>query len=213
MKALVRFWSKVSKGAPNACWLWTGTKNNHGYGMFQLQDEEGRNGKRLAHRVSYAVHYGPIPDGAIVMHACDNPACVNPGHLRLGTMKLNTQDMMTKGRHRYETLRGDDHPMRKNPSLGKRGGEILAQRSPDKVAKGEAIGTSKLTEDDVREIYRLRLSGVAQRAIARQFGVDKSTIQDICHGERWGHLLGTQGCPTLDHLLSLPKVTPKTKLQ
>ncbi len=53
----------------------------------------------MAHRASYQVYKGDIPDGLVIMHSCDNPSCVNPDHLTAGTQKQNIHDMMKKGRH------------------------------------------------------------------------------------------------------------------
>lgn len=78
----------------SGCWLWsygTGT----GYGWFTY-----RNASSSAHRASWALYKGPIPDGAWVLHECDTPLCVNPNHLRLGSALDNSRDMIAKGRHR-----------------------------------------------------------------------------------------------------------------
>lgn len=87
-----RFWKKVKKG--NSCWEWTGTKDDNGYGRM------ARHGNKQVrtHRVSWELHHGTIPPGAIVMHACDNPSCVNPAHLRLGSVADNSLDCVMKCR-------------------------------------------------------------------------------------------------------------------
>jgi DNA-binding XRE family transcriptional regulator len=68
-----------------------------------------RNGKRqmlMAHRVSWQLHHGDIPEGLYVCHSCDNPPCVNPRHLYLADVRVNTADATTRGRMR----RGESHP-------------------------------------------------------------------------------------------------------
>ena len=86
----MRFFDMVSKD----CWVWKGsTKPRNGYGHFVSQGKDWN-----AHRFSWTLHNGPIPDGMHVLHTCDVPACVNPAHLRLGTHKENMDDMTKKGR-------------------------------------------------------------------------------------------------------------------
>ena len=94
-----RFWPKVDKSNPDGCWLWTGATNRQGYG--HLGPTTDAPFTVLAHRLSYIMHQGPIPDGMFGCHRCDNKLCVRPDHIFLGTPKDNTQDMVRKGRQRF----------------------------------------------------------------------------------------------------------------
>lgn len=95
LNAETRFWNKVIK--TEGCWNWIGCKiGKMGYGQFRFV----KNGKiqNRAHRVSWIIHNGEIPDGLLVLHKCDNPLCVRPDHLFLGTDLDNATDRMKKGR-------------------------------------------------------------------------------------------------------------------
>lgn len=89
-----RFWAKVQK--TDSCWLWTAAKNPKGYGVFCV--DKKTNDNEQAHRVSYRLHYGEIPDNLRVLHHCDNPTCVRPDHLFLGTDGDNMRDKVAKDR-------------------------------------------------------------------------------------------------------------------
>ena len=79
-----RFWSKVSIGAPDECWEWQPKLMVIGYGCISV------NGKQtLAHRLSYELSVGPIPEGLQIDHLCRNRACQNPNHLEAVTQKVN----------------------------------------------------------------------------------------------------------------------------
>jgi len=77
----------------SGCWLWTASLNNEGYGKIRVKDKI-----KSAHRVSYELHIGKIPNGLCVLHDCDIPACVNPDHFFLGTVPDNNEDKVKKGR-------------------------------------------------------------------------------------------------------------------
>ena len=131
------------------CWEWRASKVTSGYGQIKGQAPFG---KRLkAHRVSYEIHKGPIPDGMFVMHTCDNPGCVNPDHLRAGTHSDNMRDMASKKRSRGG---GRYHPV-----------------DQDKIAGDYARGitVAKIIEENdttLDTIYRL----VEERGLDRRRG-------------------------------------------
>jgi len=116
----------------------------------------GMDGKTpLAHRVSWELHNGPVSDGLWVLHRCDNPSCVNPDHLWLGTHADNMADMAAKRRGRQ------GHP------------------------SGTKAYHAKLTAEQVKAIRALRAANINQRAVARQFGVCRGTVQDITQGRTY----------------------------
>ena len=105
MNIFMRF-KKYIAYKDDGCWLWTGYRNEDGYGRFRV-------GKKLwnAHRLSYSLFIGKIPDEIQVLHHCDNPPCVNPDHLFLGTQIDNINDMVRKNRQR--SVKGEKHHLAK----------------------------------------------------------------------------------------------------
>ena len=171
-----RFWAKVD--TDGECWEWTARRYPTGYGSFYHSPE---NPVAYAHRVSWELHFGPIPAEMWVCHLCDNPPCVRPDHLFLGSRQDNIADMWGKARGSRKgpgagVLRGANHPYRRDPSLIRRG-----EQRPH-----------KLTADEVETIRRLYAGGgFTHKALAAEFGVHKSTISKLTLGNSWQHLLNS----------------------
>lgn len=103
-----RFWSKVCKEDTNECWMWIGCVNGSGYGSFKTSYKSN-----MAHRFSWELVNGKIPNGLEILHKCDNRLCVNPNHMDIGTSKDNMRDMINKGRSGV----GDKNSMSKYTEL------------------------------------------------------------------------------------------------
>ena len=154
-----RFMEKVRK--TGTCWLWESTLTRGGYGRFYVGSEGKRFGR--AHRVSWEIHRGPIPEGLCVLHKCDIPPCVRPEHLFLGDKKENMQDAARKGR-------------------------LNAQKHPERCARGESHGSAKLSNRDVLEIRGLPDSDYDRRTLAKKFRVSTISISRARNSSSWKHL-------------------------
>lgn len=93
---VARFRVSYEVNPDTGCWEWTGWIHPKGYGVLPMG---GKSKKVRAHRFSWEVHFGPIPDGMDVLHRCDNRKCCYPDHLFLGDDAANAQDCVAKGRH------------------------------------------------------------------------------------------------------------------
>lgn len=147
-----RFWSSVDKRGPDNCWLWIGPRSGQGrYGAMYANS-----GMYYAHRFSYELHNGPLGEGMLACHRCDNPPCVNPRHLFAGTPSDNTNDMHAKGR-------------------------AGACGSP-----GEANPRAKLAADDVRAVRcRYAAGGTTIKRLADEYGMAFSAMRSAIKGETW----------------------------
>ena len=153
-----RFWLRVNRQKPEECWNWTAGAGSHGYGQLSVNGSV-----RMAHRLSWEIAHGPIPNELHVLHKCDNRLCVNPAHLFLGTNLDNIKDMVAKGRQ---------------------------AKGPDKKAyRGEANQRAVLTSEQVKEIRRRCANGENQDVLAKIYGVSQGHISNVYRRVAWKHIV------------------------
>lgn len=147
------FWAKVDTSGD--CWLWTGYLDRQGYGRV------GRKGRNPmgAHRYAWELTNGPIPEGKVIRHSCDNPPCVNPVHLQLGTQRDNIADRQRRGRHR-------------------------PGRFP-----GEAHHSHKLTNADVLACRAAYDAGEKVSVLARRYGLNHKSMYQVVTRRTWRHIV------------------------
>ncbi len=97
-----------SKPAENGCINFTGSKSSFGHGEIAYRGKKYR-----AHRLAYIEYVGPISEGLVVCHKCDNPSCINPDHFFVGTQAENLRDAINKKRMKAPNPRGVKHGLAK----------------------------------------------------------------------------------------------------
>lgn len=138
---------KVHRCPLSGCWLWMGYLTGRGYGHLGRR----RHGKKLdykAHRYSFEMHNGPIPDGLCVLHKCDVRNCVNPEHLFLGTQADNMKDRDLKGRGRAP--RGEKHGIAKLSDADVISIRLFLNLGAKQQTIAEAYGVSRKTVSDIK---------------------------------------------------------------
>lgn len=164
---MARFDNKIDKtpghGPEGDCWMWTGARDDQGYGRFKFSPEQTMSG---AHRVAYArsANTWPLPSKNEagqrfeVCHSCDVTSCVNPSHLRLDTRQNNAKDAVRSERY----------------------------------WKGSKVTVSVLTEAAVLYIKRRwaarDLFSIRKAQLARDFKVSKNSMGRILAGKQWAHV-------------------------
>lgn len=153
------------RGYITPCLIFQGYIDASGYGSDWVNAKP-----ESSHRAAWIRTNGPIPNGLFVLHRCDVKACANPEHLFLGTQKDNVADMYAKGRGQL----GETH---------------WTRAKPNRVARGEDNGFSKLTEDQARQIKRLINQGeFTFTEIGGRFDISRYTVGLIARGKRWRHV-------------------------
>lgn len=193
------------------CWDWPFKKTQKGYGQIRV------NGKVVyAHRAQYEYHVGPIPEGMVIRHRCDNPSCVRPSHLELGTHKDNSMDAQERGR----TARGSRHGgsrlteaqvelIRTSPlqakdlarmlgvsdaavcvaRQGKSWGHVAIEGLTNNRKRFAARGEAQpMAKLTSEQAADIYLSTEPSKDLARKYGVSKVTVNGIKAGTKWQHV-------------------------
>jgi hypothetical protein len=152
---LKRFWSKVKKA--DECWGWNACIDKYGYGQM-TKGSPGPGNKTTAHRISWMIHYGQIPENLGVLHSCDNRSCTRPDHLFLGTSAQNSKDMVNKGRQ----ASGEACALSK-----------LKQSQVEEIIRLAVIKNGRTLN---------------RSFLMNKFGISQSTVHCITHNITWKHI-------------------------
>lgn len=140
----------------DGCWEWNGPINRRGYGKLKWNNKF-----MTAHRVSYMLHVGTIPEGMFVCHHCDRPECTRPSCLFIGSAQDNVDDMMRKGR-------------------GVKG-------RPSKI-KGKLPPNTVIDKYKAIKIKERLLNGDSALKIAQETNISKNIVYAIKYGKTWRHV-------------------------
>lgn len=179
-----RFWGKLNKNAAppthlpelGPCWEWTLSRGGSGYGHITRLGVQ-----TTPHRVAWQLAYGPIPDGMLVLHKCDNRVCARPPHLFLGSYQDNANDMKQKGR----AATGQKNGTNTRPERRATGDRSPIRRHPEIIRYGCDNSNAVFTETEVINIRVALASGRQATLIATDYGVHVATIYRIKHAHTY----------------------------
>ena len=203
-----QFEDKVALVPFSTCHYWNGQANDQGYGLHN---------KTRAHRISYELHKGPIPDvidgeRVVVRHKCDTPLCVNPDHLELGTQRQNMRDAAERNR----MPKGDKNKKTRlsEAQVQEVVSRLDAGEMPSPIAKDYGVAVSlissirfgrqrvmvsqkptgradrKISDDAAADIFQRMTSGESPSEIAADYGVKNSFVHDIKRGATYASVSG-----------------------
>jgi len=142
------------------CWLWTGSTVKS-YGRITYKGKTYR-----AHRLSYELHKGPIPEGLKVCHSCDNPPCVNPEHLWLGTDTENIKD----------------RDMKRRTANGSKISNSV------KLTEYDVLSMRDIWDRKGSSLLPGQRGGLNYSTLGRMFGVSNQQARSIVLRKSWKHL-------------------------
>lgn len=156
-----RFWSYVEIGLPGECWPWVGATggSSAAYGVFGFTGDNAD----YAHRIAFSIFCGPIEDGVVIRHTCDNPPCCNPSHLLPGSHQDNVDDMVFRGRNLF----GERHP---------------------KATMTDEIALSIMSSHGQIWDGKTRCAKDVVQALMDQHGVGRGAVLSLLDGRTWRHL-------------------------
>lgn len=178
-----RFWSKVGAPDENGCRPWLASRfAGSQYGQFKVNARiSGAKAKNYkAHALAWRLTYhGPTKPGAeIFRHCCDHPWCAEPAHVYPGTHAENRADCVARNRQ----AQGASHGWSLHPESIPRGLRSGRHTKPERTARGERNGRSRLTLAAVRDILQSPDSGPA---LAAKYGTTRTTISRVRLGKLW----------------------------
>lgn len=221
-----KFMQNVKINESTGCWDWQGYISKYGYGYVGRANQPNIQ----AHRLSYQLFKGEIPEGKFACHTCDRRCCVAPHHLWVGSNSDNMIDATKKKRLPTIFKNGEKHSRTKldnaivrkikedfvkglssweiaekyiialstirhiaqkkswNSVIVDGFDENLVRSMKRRSQQGSANHCSKITEEIVKDIRKMKEKGIRMSIIAETYKISKSLVSLIIRRERWSHI-------------------------